>query len=326
MRPIFLVVDDHQLYRTTFCALLQLCCPNAQIVEAGDASQALALFPLHSWDAIILDYQLPTLSGGDLARHLRARAQAQGLPLPPLILMSTQPDAATFARAIGARAFLPKPVELTDLQAVLATIRTSPAAAPGQDLASPLRAPATGTLPLRRAPASSSRIDLLRSQILSLVHQTIRRFPAPHPAAAVLPRRATRIRVGDYLVHLGYLTHPQLARALQAMPSPSEQVRLPIGFTLVAQELVPSPVLSAVLLQQFRDRLAVDAATAPRFIGEQLLIAAQLTPTQLAWALQEQLDAQRSGRWVRLSEIIAEHGWHASPARSTPTDVVAPLV
>jgi CheY-like chemotaxis protein len=326
MSQSFLVVDDHQLYRATFCALLQLCCPNARIVEAGDASQALALFPLHPWDAIILDYQLPTLSGGDLARHLRARAQAQGRPIPPLILMSTQPDAATFARAIGARAFLPKPVELADLQAVLAAIPASGAAAQSQDLPSPPHAPAADTLSPRRALASSNRVDLLRSQILTLVHQTIRRFPAPHPAAAALPRHTTRIRVGDYLVHLGYLTYPQLARALQARPSSAEKVRLPIGFALVAQELVPSPVLSAVLLQQFRDRLAVDAAAAPRFIGEQLLLAAQLTPTQLAWALQEQLDAQRSGRWVRLGEIIAEHGWYTSTARSAATALLAPPV
>src|SRR5262245_26235124 len=119
MSPNFLVVDDHQLYRSTFCALLQVCCPDAQVVEAADASQALALFPQYPWDAIILDYQLPTLSGGDLARHLRARAHAQGRALPPLLLMSTQPDAATFARAIGARAFLPKPVGIAELQSAL---------------------------------------------------------------------------------------------------------------------------------------------------------------------------------------------------------------
>ena len=119
MNPSILVVDDNQHYRTTFCTLLQLCWPTAQLVEAADASQALTVFPQQTWDLIILDYQLPTLSGTDLARHLRTRAHAQGQVLPPLVLMSTQPDAATFARASGAVAFLPKPVDADMLRTAL---------------------------------------------------------------------------------------------------------------------------------------------------------------------------------------------------------------
>jgi len=103
MKRTFLVVDDHDLYRTSFCSLLKLCCPSAQVVEAANASQALALFPQHQWDAIILDYQLPTLSGSDVARHLRAQARAHNRTLPPLILMSTHPDAARWYVEGGAK-------------------------------------------------------------------------------------------------------------------------------------------------------------------------------------------------------------------------------
>src|SRR3954462_13337249 len=116
MDPSVLVVDDNELYRTAFCRLVQLCWPAAQIGEAADASQTLALFPQQTWDLIILDYQLPTLSGTDLARHLRTRAQAQGRAVPPIVLMSTHPDAATFARSCGAVTFLPKPVDIATLR------------------------------------------------------------------------------------------------------------------------------------------------------------------------------------------------------------------
>ena len=128
MHPSILVVDDTQLYRTAFCQLVQLCWPTAQVVEAADASQALTLFPQQPWDLIILDYQLPTLSGTDLARHLRARAQAQGRAIPPLVLMSAHPDASTFARASGAVAFLPKPVDAEMLRAALTPLLIAPAA------------------------------------------------------------------------------------------------------------------------------------------------------------------------------------------------------
>lgn len=323
MKRTFLVVDDHDLYRTSFCSLLKLCCPSAQVVEAANASQALALFPQHQWDAIILDYQLPTLSGSDVARHLRAQARAHNRTLPPLILMSTHPDAATFARTIGAAAFLSKPVEPADLQRVLEMLPAAPAAhaapAPPTQVQLP-RAPVTAA---RAAIESSARVTQLRNEILLLLRQTMRRFPPPHPPARTHPTGAPNARLGDYLVHLGYLTSDQLASVVQLHTALPLRSRVPLGFTVVARDLVPAPVVSAVLLQQFRERLLHNPATAPRFIGERLLLQAQLTPAQLAWALQEQLDWQRAGQWVRLGEIIVRHGWRDAPQPEELADAIA---
>jgi CheY-like chemotaxis protein len=314
MIPKILVVDDHPLYRTTFCALLQLCWPAAQIVEAADASQALAVFPQHAWDLILLDYQLPTLTGGDLARHLRARAQAHGRVLPPLVLMSTQPDAATFARAIGAVAFLPKPVELDALRGALTPLLA--AARPVAPAPSPR--PAIAALP-RRADSPSARISQLQASIQNIVQQTIHRFPPPHAPA---PQIAAG-RVGDYLVQRGYLTRWQLMCAIQSNRALPQHARVPLGFTVAAQRGVPSPVLSALLLQQFCDRLTAAPASAPRFIGEQWLLQAELAPAQLARALQDQLDGYRQGRWVRIGDLLTRHGWRDPAAISA--GVASPL-
>jgi CheY-like chemotaxis protein len=314
MDPSILVVDDNQLYRTAFCRLVQLCWPAAQIGEAADASQALALFPQRAWDLIFLDYQLPTLSGTDLARHLRTRAQAQGRALPPLILMSTQPDAATFARSIGAVTFLPKPVDLATLRTALSPLLNAPAIPQRTPLAPP---PALTATPLiRRITPASSRIDQLRASIQTVVQQTLNRFPPPHTPAVAGPQTAAAPRVGDVLVQHGYLTRWQLICTLQTNRSLPPHTRVPLGFTMVSQHGVPSAVLSALLLQQFCDRLSIEPATAPHFIGEHMLLQAELTPAQLARALQEQVDRYQQGRWVRLSDLLAWRGGRASTPAS----------
>jgi CheY-like chemotaxis protein len=310
MSPSFLVVDDHELYRTSFCSLLELCSPDARIVQATNASQALALFPQQQWDAVILDYQLPTLSGSDIARRLRAQAQAQGHPLPPLIMMSTQPDAATFARAIGAVAFLPKPVDLGELRQALELVQAA--------------RPERRSEPAPSAPSPArQRVVQLRTEILQLLHQTIRRFPPPHPPARIAPAGGPNTRVGDYLVSLGYMTAPQLARVVRTLAPQPTRGRVPFGFSVVARDLVPAAVISAVLLQQFRDRLVHNPVAPPRFIGEQLLLQGELTTAQLATALQNQLELHRGGQWVRLSEIIIQHGWRDP---SEPETVVGQAV
>lgn len=307
MDPSILVVDDSQLYRTAFCALLQLCWPAAQIVEAADASQALTVFPQQTWDLIILDYQLPTLSGTDLARHLRTRAQAQGRALPPIVLMSTQPDAATFARASGAVAFLPKPVDADMLSTALTPLLIAPAIPQLTPPAPPLPLGTASPL-IRRSVPVNTRIDQLRASIEQVVQHTLNRFPPPHTPLIAGPPPVSAGRVGDALVQHGYLTRWQLICTLQTNRSLPQHARVPLGFTIAAHYGVPSAVLSALLLQQFCDRLAAEPATAPRFIGEHMLLRAELSPAQLARALQEQVDRYQQGGWVRLGDLFTRHG------------------
>ena len=130
------------------------------------------------------------------------------------------------------------------------------------------------------------------------------RFPPPHASSAPPSPQLRTGRVGDALVQRGYLTRWQLMYALQTNRSLPQHARVPLGFTVVAQQGVPSPVLSAMLLLQFCDRLATEPASAPRFIGEQWLLHAELAPAQLALALQDQLDSYQQGRWVQLGDLL----------------------
>jgi CheY-like chemotaxis protein len=325
MQPAILIVDDHQIYRSTLSAFIQSWWPDVFIAEAANGSQTLDLIGQHRWDLLILDYQLPTLSGGDLVRRLRARVSACGIPFPPFLLMSTQPDVTCFVRVLGAVGFLPKPVDVDELYALIAPYISEPEVPPqsgslpqpdravNQDvthkmpvLAQPYAATSSAGMPDRSA-LRAADVERLQAMILELFNQKVARFPPPYAPGTNMGLSSPPYRVGEYLVQLGYLTPDQLTRALRAAELADN--RIPLGFTLVKQNLVPSEVIATVLLQQFRDRLRRDARMAPRFIGEQLLLQSKLTPAQLGLAVQEQLDNYKRGRLVRLEDVIARKGW-----------------
>jgi CheY-like chemotaxis protein len=111
MPPTLLVVDDHPLYLNTVCEMLELLIPQVSIRRASNGSAALRLVQEQGFDLLLLDYQLQTMTGTDLVRQMRARAAGAGRPLPPVVIMSSQPDVALFARTLGVEAYLPKPME-----------------------------------------------------------------------------------------------------------------------------------------------------------------------------------------------------------------------
>ncbi len=133
MKPTnILVVDDHPLYRDAFCTLLQSARPALQVIPIETGSQALSLTARIPFDLLILDYYLKSMSGGDIIRHLRGRAAGSDWRMPPVILVSSQPEVAVFARTLGAAAFLAKPVDADALRAALDAVLPS---APEQALA-----------------------------------------------------------------------------------------------------------------------------------------------------------------------------------------------
>jgi two-component system response regulator MprA len=116
--PHVLVVDDHQLYRETLCNLLRGCFPHLDIATASDGSAALSLIAHTRFTLVVLDYQLPSLTGGDVVRHMRARSRA-GDTLPAVVLTSSQPDVPRFARMLSVDGFLPKPTSPDEVETVV---------------------------------------------------------------------------------------------------------------------------------------------------------------------------------------------------------------
>ena len=83
----------------------------------------------------------------------------------------------------------------------------------------------------------------LHDPILNRFHDTLSRFPPPHaPGAALLGEPPYRI--GEYLVHLGYLLPRELRADLHERQRQSSSRSVPLGCLLVTQALVPAPVLT----------------------------------------------------------------------------------
>lgn len=114
-----LVVDDHQRFRELFCELLTECFPQVELTTAADGSEALRLTSQIPFALVVLDYQLPWINGGDVVRQLRARCQHQRTAMPPIVLISTDPNGARFARMMGANAFLPKPTTAAEIRTTI---------------------------------------------------------------------------------------------------------------------------------------------------------------------------------------------------------------
>ena len=104
MRPTVLIVDDHAEFRAAARALLEA--EGFEVVgEAGDGLEAVTRAEQLRPDVVLLDIQLPDLSGFEVARRLARAAQ------PPQVVLISSRDATTYGAQLSlhdARGFLAK--------------------------------------------------------------------------------------------------------------------------------------------------------------------------------------------------------------------------
>ncbi len=102
----FLVVDDSATMRRIVVNSLQRI-GFTDIVEAGDGREALDRFdPTVSF--VITDWNMPNLSGLDLARELRARPDGQTVPILMVTTRSVREDILVAIEA-GVNNYIVKP-------------------------------------------------------------------------------------------------------------------------------------------------------------------------------------------------------------------------
>lgn len=92
--------------------------PDWRLECAEDGAQALEMLPRVRPDLVLIDMNLPDMSGVSLLLQLRAAADWHA---PPCIALSAddQPDQVAAARAAGFRDYWLKPVELAQLAGAL---------------------------------------------------------------------------------------------------------------------------------------------------------------------------------------------------------------
>jgi DNA-binding response OmpR family regulator len=117
-RPRLLVVDDNDLNRDALSRRLQQ--RGYDVTEAGGGADALALASATAFDAVLLDVEMPDVSGIDVLQDLRRRWSHVELPI---IMVTARSQGAHIVEAfkLGANDYVTKPVDFTVLLARLAT-------------------------------------------------------------------------------------------------------------------------------------------------------------------------------------------------------------
>ncbi len=89
-----------------------------EVTEASDGFEALRLLPRLAFDLVLTDVNMPTLSGLELIRMIRARPEQRELPI---VAISTERDAddARRARQAGADGYLGKPFDAESFEKLL---------------------------------------------------------------------------------------------------------------------------------------------------------------------------------------------------------------
>ncbi|MEH6389197.1 MULTISPECIES: response regulator [Pseudomonas] len=115
-----LVVDDNAATRYSIRRRLEA--HGYLVLEAGNGADGLALIDEESIDALILDINLPDMSGFDIARRLRADPRTAVLPVIHVSAASIETSDIINGLESGADAYLVHPIDPDVLLATLGTL------------------------------------------------------------------------------------------------------------------------------------------------------------------------------------------------------------
>ena len=149
MALTYLIIDDHGVVRSGLRALLGARVDGVCVGEAGTAAAGLERALATNPDLILLDIELPDLSGFEVCRTLTAK-----LPATKVLVVTVheEPDSVDEAFRSGASGFLAKRADGSELaRAVAAVMRgeqyvpaTAEVESPGGTQAQPTRSKLTG--------------------------------------------------------------------------------------------------------------------------------------------------------------------------------------
>ena len=113
MKKIWIVDDDEEMGRAVSLMLQLLECETKTFLGARSAAQALLTGKQP--DLLILDINMPEVSGIDMLEFLRRRVEWKDLPV---IMLSTEASDVMVdkAMALGADAYVTKPVSIDELE------------------------------------------------------------------------------------------------------------------------------------------------------------------------------------------------------------------
>jgi two-component system NarL family response regulator len=114
-----LIVEDHQVVRQGFVALLRMVGGMEVIAEASSGAQAMELYRLHKPDVTLMDLRMPGMGGVETITAIRAE-----FPDARVIVLTTFDGDEDIYRAIqaGARGYLLKGMGIDELVEAIETV------------------------------------------------------------------------------------------------------------------------------------------------------------------------------------------------------------
>ena len=105
-----LVVEDNELNMKLFCDLLEV--NNYETIKARDGTMALELTRKHHPDLILMDIQLPEVSGLEVTRWIRDDPTISSIPIVAVTAFAMKGDEEKI-RESGCEAYIAKPISVT---------------------------------------------------------------------------------------------------------------------------------------------------------------------------------------------------------------------
>jgi CheY-like chemotaxis protein len=184
---------------------------------AADGKQVLQAVARRSYDVILMDIQMPEIDGVQAARQIVAQRGAAGRPRIIAMTANAMPgDRETYIEA-GMDGYLPKPIELADLAAVLEQVRLlirDHQAATGQGVLDPARLEHLRTLQDQSQPSLVRElIDLFLNDSAGHVHRIVQ----AHEAADAASLRALAHRFLSATQNIGALALSNLCADIERL-------------------------------------------------------------------------------------------------------------
>ena len=104
-----LVVEDNELNMKLFCDLLEA--HGFETIESRDGLRAIDLAREQSPDLIIMDIQLPDVSGLDLTRWIKDDDAIRAIPIMAVTAFAMRQD-EQHVRDAGCEAYMAKPIQM----------------------------------------------------------------------------------------------------------------------------------------------------------------------------------------------------------------------
>lgn len=110
MPKTVMIVEDNELNMKLFCDLLDAF--GFQTVESRDGLKAVDLAREHKPDLIIMDIQLPEVSGLDLTRWIKDDTSIKDIPIMAVTAFAMRQD-ERLVREAGCEAYMSKPIQMS---------------------------------------------------------------------------------------------------------------------------------------------------------------------------------------------------------------------